>query len=422
MRVRKRRLLLTAILILALIAAGIWAAMRAHTAREQADFLASLTTSGGSVTMDYEAEGRQPPRVLLWLPGVFGDWPLAHVERVKVASSDDLRAIGQCENLRELDCADAYVDENEMKSICRCKHLQVLNLGDASISKSARDMLGDLPELVSLDMPAGGNITYGSGRDEANTFNFLKRTPQLRSLRVVKPDIDDNGLRRLRYLKQLEELDLQRANIEGSGLSALANMKHLRKLDLHQTRIDGQYTASLQNLESLEYLDLGETRVNDAAMLDLAGLKNLKWLNVRDTYVRGRGLRRLYCLKQLKVRIELDAEDMEDVDGAVPIVSLKISNSTLTDNGIDHLTQYPMLEELDLSFTNMDDAHAGLLAELTKLKKLDLSKTQVSDAALEHLRGLKELRELHVSYTRVTAAGKEKLRAALPQVKFDGEK
>ena len=54
-------------------------------------------------------------------------------------------------------------------------------------------------------------------------------------------------------------------------------------------------------------------------MASLAGLNNLRRLDLRNSPVRGTGLRRLRKLKHLTVRITLDSEDMETIDGAMPI-------------------------------------------------------------------------------------------------------
>ena len=238
-------------------------------------------------------------------------------------------------------------------------------------------------ELISVEIPKGA-------LDDEVHLACFKHMPQIRTLRIS--NLDDKGLRRLRFLKQLEELDLNGTSIQGPGLSALAGMKHLRKLDLHGNPITGEHLANLKDLDSLEELDLSNTVADDDSMAALAGLKNLKRLNVQGTKVRGPGLRKLYRLKnQLSLRITLSADDMEDVDGAVPIVGLDLADlplARLTDNGFDHLTLYPMLEELDLSWTEMDDAHAKLLADLTKLKQLNPANTLVTDAAARALGGI----------------------------------
>ena len=411
-----RKLLLALFLLAGLAAAGLWCAMRAWSVREQTDFLTTLSTAGGSAVMDYQAEGRPPPRMPMWLRGAVGDWPYSHVVTVKIASEDDLATVGQFSQLRELDCNDATLSDREIKSICCCQHLQKLYVSSGVVDSSALAGLAKLHELISVEIPKGA-------LDDAAGLSCFKHMPQIRTLRIA--DLDDKGLRRLRFLKQLEELDLHGTSIRGAGLSALSGMKHLRKLDLHGNPIIGEHLANLKDLDSLEELDLSNTVADDDSMAALAGLKNLKRLNVQGTKVRGPGLRKLYRLKsQLTSRITLGADDMDEVDGAVAIVALEVANFPqvrLTDTGFDHLTLYPMLEDLDLSWTGMDDAHAKLLAELKKLRKLNLANTLVTDAALEHLEGLKELRELHVERTRITNAGKQKLRAALPHVKIDGK-
>ena len=414
MILRRRKLWWTSLALAALIATGAWLIIRAWSAYEQNDFLSSIKAAGGSVVMDYEEAGRPPPRMPLWLRGGVGDGPYRHVVKATISTDDELATICQFDNLRELDCSAASCFASGWKLIGQCQHLQKLC---ASLGESSElTQLSKLHELVSLDFPQGAP-------DNAVCLTCFKHMQQVRMLRFG--DLDDKGLRRLRFLKQLEELDLQGTSIQGPGLSALSGMKNLRTLNLHGNPIIGEHLANLKDLDSLEELDLSNTRADDDSMASLAGLKNLKRLNVQGTHVRGPGLRKLYRLKrQLSVRITLNADDMEELDGAVPIIALEFDyfpGATLTDDGFDHLTLYPMLEELCLNWTNMDDAHAKLLAELTKLKTLNLANTLVTDAALDRLRQLNDLRELHVEQTRITKAGKQKLRSALPHVKIDGK-
>ena len=72
---------------------------------QQVDFLVSMTSSGGNVTMDYDADGRPPPRLPLWLRGMCGEWPYARVQKVKVGNVDQLKTVGEFPQLRELDCS-----------------------------------------------------------------------------------------------------------------------------------------------------------------------------------------------------------------------------------------------------------------------------------------------------------------------------
>jgi Leucine-rich repeat (LRR) protein len=52
--------------------------------------------------------------------------------------------------------------------------------------------------------------------------------------------------------------------------------------------------------------------------------------------------------------------------------------------------------------------------ELTNLLELDLSQTQITDAGLEHLKGLPDLTRLSLRGTDVTDAGLERLKVLSP--------
>jgi hypothetical protein len=51
------------------------------------------------------------------------------------------------------------------------------------------------------------------------------------------------------------------------------------------------------------------------------------------------------------------------------------------------------------------------------VRELDLSDTAVTDAGLEHLKGLHALKELSLKHTRVTEQGIKRLRSTLPNLK-----
>lgn len=69
---------------------------------------------------------------------------------------------------------------------------------------------------------------------------------------------------------------------------------------------------------------------------------------------------------------------------------------------IAKLTQ---LQQLDLSYNNVDDGSAAHLAKLTNLQYLTLNGTKVGNAGAMHLTALTNLRELHLRCTQIGAAG-----------------
>ena len=195
--------------LLILVIAGItWSVYRARLAQEQADFLASVASSGGSVVMDYEADGGPPPRLPLWFRGIGGDWPYAHVVKVKTSNLDQLPVVGEFAQMRDLDCSSCAAGvSGQLKFLRRCEHLRILNLADGS---PELEHLADFRELEVLDLSDAS-----LSPDQLASF---KHMPALRTLRLGETGIDDKGIRRLRFLKQLEELDLHKHRSVGLGL------------------------------------------------------------------------------------------------------------------------------------------------------------------------------------------------------------
>ena len=403
MKWSKRKSVLALTLLILVIAGIAWSVYRARLAQQQADFLASVTSSGGSIVMDYEDDGRPAPRMPLWLRGIWGDWPYAHVVKVKISNPDQLRVVGEFAQLRELDCSPCAADLcDELKFVQHCKHLRVVNLRTA-VGYSELEHLADFPELEVLDLS-------GAAFDPDELACF-KHMPQLRMLRLAKTGIDDKGLRRLRFLKQLEELDLRETQINWAWAYGSPGNETVTEAGSHGNPIVGTHLANLKDLSLLEELDLSKTQVDDESMAALAGLKNLKRLDLMGTDVRGPGLRRLYGLKQLSVRMTLDGDGLGRHRRLDP--DRRAGNRVrgeFTDNGLYHLTLYPMLEELDLSGSNIDDAGMENLAGLTRLKKLDLSNTRITDAGLRHLAGLTQLQELSLGFNAIHGPGLEVLK------------
>jgi len=89
-------------------------------------------------------------------------------------------------------------------------------------------------------------------------------------------------------------------------------------------------------------------------------------------------------------------------------------NSQMTDAGMAHLQELPLLRGLNLDGTQVTDAGLVHLDVLTRLESLSLKGTQVTDAGLVHLQGLTVLGAVDLNGTKVTNAGVQQLQKALP--------
>lgn len=90
-----------------------------------------------------------------------------------------------------------------------------------------------------------------------------------------------------------------------------------------------------------------------------------------------------------------------------------LSGLTITDELLVRLKGLGRITELDLSKSTITDDHMARLNEVeigSVLRKLDLSNTAVTDAGLDNLTNLMILGDLNLSGTKVTAAGVERFR------------
>ncbi|MFO1092249.1 MAG: hypothetical protein U0992_02910 [Planctomycetaceae bacterium] len=151
---------------------------------------------------------------------------------------------------------------------------------------------------------------------------------------------------------------------------------------------------------------------DDAALLRASGrIRDLYWqhLNLSDTRITDDGLD---CLKDLSTVEDLDLSGTQ-VTGAglkhlaaLPkLHELRLSETAVTDLGLADLKNLPELRGLDLSGTRITDAGLQQLATMSNLWGLNLSQTEISDVGIAHLKDLPELHDLDLSRTRVTDAG-----------------
>src|SRR5439155_23517457 len=94
--------------------------------------------------------------------------------------------------------------------------------------------------------------------------------------------------------------------------------------------------------------------------------------------------------------------------------AIDLSGQQLSDEVFDQLGKVGYITELNLSKTNVTDAHMERVnapAVGNLLRKLDLSHTAITDAGLAKLDGLYILASLDLSGTKVTAAGVNSFKA-----------
>ena len=148
-----------------------------------------------------------------------------------------------------------------------------------------------------------------------------------------------------------------------------------------KTRLDGLGKDAKYKLD-------GESRLTEISIEDGAEL------TVDDVSLFGR-LSDLRSLKILNCRV-LNDEMVDQLTGLKGLDTLALTNSALTDAGVEKIVQaFPNLVELDLSSnTNMTGAAMKQIASLAKLERLTLLQNRFNDLNTRRLSKMPQLRAI----------------------------
>ena len=102
---------------------------------------------------------------------------------------------------------------------------------------------------------------------------------------------------------------------------------------------------------------------------------------------------------------------LRHLKGLVNLRELLLGDTQITDAGLLHLAGLTKLRILELNNTQITDAGLASLANLTRLEVLDISYTQVGNSGLQHLSAMRTLARLGANYTRITDGGLPRLAA-----------
>lgn len=172
-------------------------------------------------------------------------------------------------------------------------------------------------------------------------------------------DAGDESLRLAKDLRGVYVLSLLHTSVTDAGLVHIREMPDLVNLDLGSTKIQGPGLGYLRGLQ-LQELSLHKAPVNDAGLASLPEMPSLKTLDLGGTKVTGAGLAHLRHYRSL--------------------TSLGLSRTQIVDDDIRELVDLP-LESLNLYNTPITDAALPYLEKMPKLRNVHLCGTQVTTKA-----------------------------------------
>ncbi len=352
--------------------------------------------------------------------------------RSQVVIDDGLRELRHFKSLQSLDLINANnVTDAGMKALKEFKDLRTLSVWNLRISDAGLQDLTEIRSLRSLDLTNTAVTDAG--------MKSLRELPNLEKLRLAGTGVTDEGLKQIKEIKILKLLDLTHMKISDAGMKELTDLPGLQTLILWATPVTDAGAKELGVFTSLREINLSDTRITNAGMTGLKGLTNLETLDLLRTRVTAAGVEQLLDLKKLRT-LELPTETLitdrilrglreagtlhaltqadgrellltGGQDGVRPsgpdsVISLELSNTRVTDEGLKALKGLDNLRELGLNHKKVTDEGLKELRELTNLRSLSLDECPgVTDAGMKELAGLKDLRRLSLTFTRVKGPG-----------------
>lgn len=244
----------------------------------------------------------------------------------------------------------------------------------------------------------------------------ISRTPAGAIIQVAfrKAPLTDALAGSLSKLAGLQTLIISNSEMTMSGWQEIGKLAKLRTLDLRDCKLgDAHFKAAVSTLGELVIVRMsgknGDTTVSDEGIVALKNCSKLRVLAADYLFVSEVGITELAGLKSLS-EVYLAGSLVDDTALAriaeIPTIEkLRIAKTSVSKEGLVHLTKLP-LEELDVSeCSKIDDSALEPIGKITSLKKLNLWRDAVGDTGMAYLKDLTNLEWLNVDNTQLSDAG-----------------
>ncbi len=164
-------------------------------------------------------------------------------------------------------------------------------------------------------------------------------------------------------------------------------------------------------------LMLVNVQATDAGWAHLSGARSLRHLRVVNSTMTEANLAcldKLPLLSLMLIDTSVTDSDLAGLQALTTLTYLDLTQNRITDAGLVHLETLTALENLLLDDTQITARGLPHLLKLTRLRELRLAGTKVSDAAVPILKRMTMLKTLALDRTRVSRKGYAEVQAALP--------
>lgn len=248
-------------------------------------------------------------------------------------------------------------------------HVQSLRLDDNGLTGTLPSELGDLSELVTLDL-ASNEV---SGPIPAE----LGELTRLQTLSMTSNQLTGSIPAELGDLGDLVTLQLGGNLLSGPPPTALGNLSQLQLMSLASNRLTGPIPTEFGGLSDLRRLLLHNNQFSGSIPGAVGDLANLEWLSLSQNQLTG--------------SIPTELGDLTS------LTQLLLASNGLTGSIPADLGDLTQLQFLDLGTNQLTGSIPARLGDLAQLGSLDLSENQLTGNLPSELGNLDSLVTLIVS-------------------------
>lgn len=258
--------------------------------------------------------------------------------------------------------------------------------------------LTELESFLASHRPEGAMAT-------STGLKHLTQSSKLRSLTIYNLRVDAGGIDFIAAFPELETLYLGPLESGIPNLSKLSKLPKLRVLSVSQGFGDAQL-EQLGPCPELRVFYLGGSQVTNSGLKALRQFPRLEEL-VFSPQIGDEGVRHLTTLPLSSLMLNMSQvtdEGLKSVGQIRGVKSLGLFGTNITGSGLKELRELRGLSTLNLNRSKIRDEHCSAFRELTSLTSLDLRDTMISDSGVKELVELRQLTTLTLANTKITDA------------------
>ncbi len=360
-------------------------------------------------------------------------------------TDEELQCLSDFPKLEAIDVQNTQVTDDGIAALKSCARLENVTLSKCTrLTNTSLSYLQHCRELksirmygVGIDLRAAAEFTiarpdtqleYDQGK-APDLLRFFKRdlsssitmnesafttlTSHYKSLLRVELKIPED-VSLLKFLPQLTSLGMTGPGVNDSVIPYIAEMPELKVLELSRSQLSDTALSQLPVFQQLEHIILTDTNISDSMLRWLAGNPRLRCLHLAGSSFDQKRVDEFLnfpALQYLDLCRTQNSQQILTRLQAPALVKIRLATCSLTDDDLSSLAAFPKLRAVDLSGNPFEGHGLKSLQEL-RLDTLDLHDSGLTDEGLKTISAFHRisipsypLMQLDVSGTSISGIG-----------------